>query len=70
MNPDVIEELTWATMRQREEDVRASRPHARRRPHGRPLRSRLARTLVHAGLHLDGNAGELAEAHREPAVGA
>jgi len=62
MNND-IEELTWATVRQREEEALAVRPHAGR-PRGRPLRSRLARTLVHAGLHLDHEAGELAEVHR------
>ena len=62
MNND-IEELTWATIRQREEDARAVRPHSGS-PGGQALRSRLARTLVHAGLHLDRKAGELAEVHR------
>ena len=70
MNSDVVEELTWATVRQREEEARAARPHTDRRPHGAPFRSRLARTLVHAGLHLDGKAGELADAHRETPAGA
>lgn len=65
MNPDLMEELTWATMRQREEDARASRPHSGLPRTWRPFRSRLARTLVHAGLHLDHEAGDLAERHRD-----
>jgi hypothetical protein len=55
----ITEELAWAMVREREEEARRMRPHVEHRPVNRSsLRSRLARKLVHAGLHLDGTAGE------------
>lgn len=55
----ITEELAWAMAREREEEARRMRPHAEQRPVTRPsLRSRLARKLVHAGLHLDSTAGD------------
>ncbi len=67
MYAHVPEELTWATVREREEEVRRARPRIEECPRSRlTLRSRLARHLVHAGLHLDHTAGELAADHREP----
>ena len=56
-----IEELVWATNRERQEEARRMRPHTESRPKsGQNLRSRLARTLVAAGIHLDGSARESA----------
>ena len=59
MNP-YIEELVWAVDQERREEARRMRPHTERRPEsGQNLRSRLARTLVVAGIHLDRRAREL-----------
>ena len=57
-----IEELVWAVDQERREEVRRMRPHAESRPKrsGWTLRSRLARTLVVAGISLDRTARELA----------
>ncbi len=56
-----IEELVWAVERERREEARRMRPHTESRPKsGQNLRSRLARTLVVAGIHLDRKAWELA----------
>lgn len=53
-----FEELAWATNREREEEIRRIRPHTEGRPtSGLPLRSRLARALVDAGVRLDSTAG-------------
>ena len=52
-----IEELIWATNRERLEQARRTRPHTEGRPtSGQNLRSRLARTLVAAGIRLDRSA--------------
>ena len=56
-----IEELVWAMGQERQEEARRMRPHTESRPKsGQTLRSRLARTLVVAGIHLDRRARELA----------
>ena len=56
-----IEELVWAMDRERREEARRMRPHTESRPRsGQNLRSRLARTLVAAGIHLDRSARESA----------
>lgn len=55
----VVQELVEATSREREEDALRGRvPAVSRRRRGSPLRRRLARSLVRAGLRLDGDAGE------------
>ena len=55
----ITEELAWAMTREREEEARRMRSQTEHRPANRPsLRSRLARKLVHAGLHLDSTAGD------------
>ena len=52
-----IEELIWATNRERLEQARRTRPHTESRPtSGESLRLRLARTLVAAGIRLDRSA--------------
>ena len=56
-----IEELVWAINRERLEEARRMRPHTESRPtSGQNLRSRLARTLVGAGIRLDRSARDLA----------
>ncbi len=56
-----IEELVWATNRERLEEARRTRPHTESRPKsGQNLRARLARTLVAAGIRLDRSARESA----------
>ena len=56
-----LEEMAWAVAREREEEARQTRPHTEERPESRePLRSRLARLLVLAGIRLDRRAGESA----------
>ena len=56
-----IEELVWATNRERLEQARRMRPHTENRPmSGESLRLRLARTLVVAGIRLDRSARESA----------
>ncbi len=56
-----LEEMARAIAREREEEARQTRPHTEGRPQPRePLRSRLARLLVLAGIHLDPTAGESA----------
>ena len=54
-----IEELVWAAVREREEAAGLTRTRTAERHRSRsPLRSRLARKLVRAGIHLDRTAGE------------
>lgn len=54
-----FEELAWATIREREAEIRRLRPHTEERPaKGLPFRSRLARVLVEAGIRLDSTAGD------------
>ena len=54
----IVQELVEATSREREESALRGRVPVVRRRRGAPLRRRLARSLVRAGLHLDGDAGE------------
>ncbi len=55
----ITEELAWAMVREREEEARRMRSQTEHRLANRSsLRSQIARKLVHAGLHLDGTAGE------------
>jgi hypothetical protein len=65
MFPYVIEELSWAAMQEREREVRGVR--GRTRSHTRPshVRRFVARTLVHAGVHLDPKAGAVASRHAD-----
>lgn len=63
----VLEELARATVQEREAESRQRRRCRERRSTSKSsLRSLLARELVHAGLHLDRSAGELAASHEEP----
>ncbi len=55
----ITEELAWAMTREREEEARRMRSQTEHRLANQPsLRSRLARKLVRAGLHLDSTAGQ------------
>lgn len=48
-----LEELAWVIARERRDEARQMRPHLVRPEPREPLRSRLARALVHLGMHLD-----------------
>ena len=64
-----IEELSRAIVQGREAAARGALSHAMYRDEvDLPLRSRLARKLVHVGLHLDHAAGELVATHSDREV--
>ena len=64
-----IEELSRATVQGREAEASRVLLHAMYRDGVElPLRSRLARTLVHLGLCLDHRAGDLAASHSDREV--
>ncbi len=64
-----IEELSRAIVQGREAEASRALPPAMYRDEvALPLRSRLARKLVHVGLHLDHEAGDLAASHSDREV--
>ncbi|OGO50759.1 MAG: hypothetical protein A2148_03435 [Chloroflexi bacterium RBG_16_68_14] len=65
MYPYILEEFARAVAQEREAESRQRRCRERRSTSKSSLRSRLAREMVHAGLHLDPGAGELAVSHPE-----
>lgn len=67
MYPYILEEFARAVVQEREAEAHQRRRCRERRSTSKSsLRSRLAREMVHAGLHLDPRAGELAASHDEP----
>lgn len=65
MFPYVIEELSRAAMQEKEHEARKARRSSRARYERSHVRRFVARTLVHAGLHLDPRAGSLASRHAD-----
>ena len=65
MYPYAIEELSWAAMEERKREARGVRGSARSPGQSSQVRRLVARTLVHAGVHLDPRAGDVALRHTD-----